>query len=163
MVTGISAPVYEIAVAVVAGITMISKVHEQYPELEVEPKLISCGHKCMMEAREPWKWMKKNEEEMQSEISVMEGSGKHHQDETSSGRSQCVEQVTSVYDGSFQHNFNQQVVLKALQSRMNDQLIMGCIHTRFTHIAELKIEEPVMQSANQYQLLGSGGTTKRDC
>ncbi|GKA77190.1 hypothetical protein Tco_0783651 [Tanacetum coccineum] len=52
------AHVYDIIVA--AGITKSSKVQEQYPELEVRPKLIPCGHKCMMEAQKLWQWMKFN-------------------------------------------------------------------------------------------------------
>lgn len=43
-----------------------------------------------------------NDEEVQAEISVMEGSGKHHGDEPSSERSQCAEDVTSVKDESLQ-------------------------------------------------------------
>ncbi|PWA76227.1 ribosomal protein L22/L17 [Artemisia annua] len=40
--------------------------------------------------------IQRNEEEIQAKISVMEGSRKRHQDETSSGRSQYAEQPTSL-------------------------------------------------------------------
>ncbi|GJT41267.1 hypothetical protein Tco_0941132 [Tanacetum coccineum] len=59
-------------------------------------------------------------EEMQAEISVMEGSRKHHQDEPSSGRSQYAEKATSVYDGSFQDN-SKQVYMKGNSNILTDR------------------------------------------
>ncbi|GJU22750.1 hypothetical protein Tco_1156092 [Tanacetum coccineum] len=42
-----------------------------------------------------------NEDEMQTGISIIEGLGKHHQAEPTSGRSQYVEDATLVHEGSF--------------------------------------------------------------
>ncbi|GJQ94351.1 acyltransferase-like protein, chloroplastic, partial [Tanacetum coccineum] len=46
-------------------------------------------------------WYAENEDEMQIGISIIEGLGKHHQAEPSSGRSQYVEGATLVHGGSF--------------------------------------------------------------
>nr|GEW08119.1 hypothetical protein [Tanacetum cinerariifolium] len=59
-----------------------------------------------------------DDEEVQPEISVIEGSGKHHGDEPSSEQSQRAEDATSVNDESFQDEFvqvgNNQDVLPAV-------------------------------------------------
>ncbi|GKA77238.1 hypothetical protein Tco_0783699 [Tanacetum coccineum] len=55
----------QITVAAV-GITKTSKVQEQYSELEVELELILCTHKCLIEARELWQWMKVADKERKS-------------------------------------------------------------------------------------------------
>ncbi|GJY51907.1 WVD2-like protein 7 isoform X1 [Tanacetum coccineum] len=62
-----------------------------------------------------------NDEEVQPEISVIEGSGKHHGDEPSSEQSQRAEDATSVNDESFQDEFvqvgsNQDVLPAVLNS-----------------------------------------------
>ena len=40
-------------------------------------------------------------EEEQVEISVTEGSGKHHEDDLSNKRARCVEEATSVCDQNY--------------------------------------------------------------
>ncbi|GKD19708.1 hypothetical protein Tco_1208866, partial [Tanacetum coccineum] len=88
--------VYKIIVA--AGITKSSKVQEQYPELEVRPKLIPCGHICMMEARELWQWMKFNADLLKAQswgqkvVSGIEAAwgAKKTENETEKGREQVL-------------------------------------------------------------------------
>ncbi|PWA76902.1 hypothetical protein CTI12_AA230740 [Artemisia annua] len=64
--------------------------------LEYHIEEVKEDYTCVIESK-----VSHNDNEEQVEISVTEGSGKHHEDDPSNKRSRCAEEATSVHDQNY--------------------------------------------------------------